>query len=184
MIHAFSEKGSIRPTLFVAALFVCGGIWNLAASGGTFPDAAVCFGIAALLGWAFWFFRREERLSAEFLSWLVTNRKPIEDAKPLRYSDMSISKTTEVTQYWAAMSFLVLSIKAPSRLYLEGQHPGPLVGGLYTVVSLVLGWWGIPWGPIYTVQSAFSNILGGKRRTIQDLLAKMDPGSSMMGAPT
>jgi hypothetical protein len=39
----------------------------------------------------------------------------------------------------------------------------PVVKGLpFTLVSLVAGWWGIPWGPIYTVQSIYNNSRGGK----------------------
>jgi hypothetical protein len=26
---------------------------------------------------------------------------------------------------------------------------------------LVAGWWGIPWGPIYTIQSVYKNSKGG-----------------------
>jgi len=28
--------------------------------------------------------------------------------------------------------------------------------------TLVVGWWGVPWGPIYTIESIFSNCCGGK----------------------
>jgi len=29
--------------------------------------------------------------------------------------------------------------------------------------TLLLGWWGIPWGPIYSVQAIFSNLFGGEQ---------------------
>jgi hypothetical protein len=32
----------------------------------------------------------------------------------------------------------------------------------FTVLSLVAGWWGIPWGPIYTIGSVITNMQGGK----------------------
>jgi hypothetical protein len=32
----------------------------------------------------------------------------------------------------------------------------------WTLLTLVLGWWGIPWGPIFTVQSLMRNFKGGK----------------------
>jgi len=31
-----------------------------------------------------------------------------------------------------------------------------------TLVSLIFGWWGFPWGPIYTIQTTFINLSGGK----------------------
>ena len=32
----------------------------------------------------------------------------------------------------------------------------------YTLLSLVLGWWGLPWGPIRTIQAIFVNLTGGQ----------------------
>lgn len=32
-----------------------------------------------------------------------------------------------------------------------------------TVVTWVLGWWGIPWGPIYSIQAIFNNLIGGQQ---------------------
>jgi hypothetical protein len=35
----------------------------------------------------------------------------------------------------------------------------------WTLLTLVLGWWGIPWGPIFTAQSLITNFKGGKDLT-------------------
>jgi hypothetical protein len=32
-----------------------------------------------------------------------------------------------------------------------------------TAITWVLGWWGIPWGPIYSLQAIFTNMFGGKQ---------------------
>jgi hypothetical protein len=32
-----------------------------------------------------------------------------------------------------------------------------------SMVTWTLGWWGIPWGPIYSIQALWTNMLGGKR---------------------
>lgn len=32
----------------------------------------------------------------------------------------------------------------------------------YVVLSLLLGWWGLPWGPFQTVRSVWSNLHGGE----------------------
>jgi hypothetical protein len=31
----------------------------------------------------------------------------------------------------------------------------------YTLATLIFGWWGFPWGPIYTISSVFMNFRGG-----------------------
>ncbi|HMF40825.1 MAG TPA: hypothetical protein VKQ32_09020 [Polyangia bacterium] len=33
---------------------------------------------------------------------------------------------------------------------------------LYSLLSLLLGWWGLPWGPIRTIQSVIVNLGGGQ----------------------
>lgn len=32
----------------------------------------------------------------------------------------------------------------------------------WTLLTLVAGWWGIPWGPIRSVQSVWTNLRGGQ----------------------
>ena len=32
-----------------------------------------------------------------------------------------------------------------------------------TLITWLLGWWGIPWGPVYSLQSLFTNLFGGKK---------------------
>ncbi len=33
----------------------------------------------------------------------------------------------------------------------------------WTIVSALFGWWGIPWGPIYTIQAIAENLAGGQQ---------------------
>ncbi|WP_256364380.1 hypothetical protein [Nostoc piscinale] len=42
-------------------------------------------------------------------------------------------------------------------------------------MSLFLGWWGIPWGIIYTIQSVVTNLQGGKDVTPQVMSALRQP---------
>jgi hypothetical protein len=32
----------------------------------------------------------------------------------------------------------------------------------WTALTVLLGWWGIPWGPIRTIQCLITNLSGGK----------------------
>jgi hypothetical protein len=41
---------------------------------------------------------------------------------------------------------------------------------LFTMVSLLLGWWGIPFGPIFTVRAVVKNLSGGQVVTVAELL--------------
>ena len=46
------------------------------------------------------------------------------------------------------------------------------IGAKELAISCALGWWGIPWGPIYTIQSLWVNFKGGKDVT-QEVLVSM-----------
>jgi hypothetical protein len=65
--------------------------------------------------------------------------------------------------YQYCVSAVLVTFKRTSNIYFlrAGQHSA--VHGLpFTLISLVAGWWGIPWGPIYTIQSVWTNITGGR----------------------
>ena len=83
--------------------------------------------------------------------------------------------------YQYCISVLILTFKRSSNVYFIRHEENAIVKGLpFTLLSLVLGWWGIPWGPIYTVQSVWVNFQGGKNVT-QEVLASMMSTSQKPG---
>jgi len=70
--------------------------------------------------------------------------------------------------YQYCISALVVSFKRFSSVYFvrAGESNFGKMAG-YLAVSLLLGWWGIPWGPIWTIQSLVVNLRGGKNLTQQ-----------------
>ena len=72
------------------------------------------------------------------------------------------------------VSLLIVTFKRPTDVYFIRANEKSSAKGLpYTLLSAALGWWGIPWGPIYTVQSLTSNIKGGKDVTQQVMASLM-----------
>jgi hypothetical protein len=43
---------------------------------------------------------------------------------------------------------------------------------------MLLGWWGIPWGPIYTIQSFWVNFTGGRDVT-REIISAPGGGESI-----
>lgn len=65
--------------------------------------------------------------------------------------------------YQYCISLFVITFKRPSNIYFVKADESAVVKSLpFTAISLFLGWWGIPWGPIYTVGSFITNFQGGK----------------------
>jgi hypothetical protein len=68
-------------------------------------------------------------------------------------------------------------MKRSSDIYFIRAGESAVVRGLpYTVLSLLLGWWGFPFGPIFTVWVLITNLLGGK-----DVTSKVVAGLQSMG---
>ncbi|HEX4964421.1 MAG TPA: hypothetical protein VF173_26625 [Thermoanaerobaculia bacterium] len=65
--------------------------------------------------------------------------------------------------YQYCISVLVITFKRPSDIYYVRPNESAVTQGLgFTLLSLLAGWWGIPWGPIYTIQSVWVNFHGGR----------------------
>ena len=61
------------------------------------------------------------------------------------------------------VSVLVLSFKRSSGIKFVPAGRSRLASGApYSLISFVAGWWGIPWGPIWTVSTMITNMNGGK----------------------
>jgi hypothetical protein len=74
------------------------------------------------------------------------------------------------------ISVLVLTFKRSSPIiFLRGDEDGARHALTYSLISLVAGWWGIPWGPIWTISTVSTNLQGGKDLTKAVLDQKLGP---------
>ncbi len=70
------------------------------------------------------------------------------------------------------VSVLILTFRRPSDVYFLKGGRGAFFKGLpFILISAVLGWWGLPWGPIYTISSIGTALGGGKNVTNEVLAA-------------
>lgn len=68
--------------------------------------------------------------------------------------------------YEYCISVIFMTFQNPTDIYFLRSDESDVVKGLpFCLVSLILGWWGFPWGPIYTFVSLFTNLSGGKEVT-------------------
>ncbi len=86
--------------------------------------------------------------------------------------DKEIAEGGKFVYYQYTVSVLIMTFKRNSDIYFVKSKQKSAIKGLpYTLASAVLGWWGIPWGPIYTVQTLSRNINGGLDVTPQIMSA-------------
>ena len=83
-----------------------------------------------------------------------------------------LSRGARFVVFEYCISILVLTFKRSSAIHFVRSDEGTFGKGIgYTLLSLVLGWWGIPWGIIYTISSVATNCCGGRDVTPQVLAA-------------
>lgn len=74
-----------------------------------------------------------------------------------------VKKGGRFVYYSFAISLLVVTFKRTSGVYLVRGGENTTAKGLpYTILSSLFGWWGIPFGPKYALESIRSNMKGGK----------------------
>lgn len=77
-----------------------------------------------------------------------------------------IQRGAKLVCYQYCISIVILTFRRSSDVYFIPAGESAVSKGLpWTVLSLIAGWWGIPWGPIFTIQSLVTNLRGGKDLT-------------------
>lgn len=82
------------------------------------------------------------------------------------YNGFEITPQTELVSYTYVISIIVMSFRHSTRYYFkEAERGKALMAKLLCILcNLTCGWWGIPWGPVWTVKETACNI--GDPRTI------------------
>ena len=88
-----------------------------------------------------------------------------------------------VTYMWC-ISIIVMTFRRGTDIYFIKAGQSAVVHGLpYTLLTLLLGWWGIPWGPIYSVQCLYKNLSGGVDVTDRILAPTRTPAVATQQPP-
>lgn len=71
-------------------------------------------------------------------------------------------------------SVILMTFKRGSDIYFIKAGESTVKHSIgFTLITFIFGWWGIPWGPIYTIGALYSNLTGGKDVT-QDVLNSLN----------
>jgi hypothetical protein len=90
-----------------------------------------------------------------------------------------IQRGAKLVLYQYCISILVMTFRRASSIYLIPAGESTITKGLpFTFLSLIAGWWGIPWGPIWTIQSLVVNFQGGKDVTAE-ISSRLQPQPAM-----
>ena len=77
--------------------------------------------------------------------------------------------------YAYCVSIVVMTFKRPTAIYFVPAGQSTVVRGLpFALVTLLFGWWGIPWGPIFSIECLYKTLKGGIDVT-DDVIASLAP---------
>ncbi len=69
---------------------------------------------------------------------------------------------TRIVVFQYCVSCLIFSFKKVSPVFFIKTGESPFKQSLkYSLISSLFGWWGVPWGPIWTISAIFRNFNGG-----------------------
>lgn len=140
---------------------------------GNFGDAAILLGFVGVVGYVLHLRGREHQKGLNFLLWLQENRQAVEKGW-FYYQGRKVTPNSVLAQYQACVSLLILTLRFRSPRVIVGSPENRNTGVLYTLVSAVAGWWGVPWGFVYTPQAIYRNLKGGYRQTVKELLPNLE----------
>jgi hypothetical protein len=85
--------------------------------------------------------------------------------------------------YHYCISAVLITFRRPTAVYFIRSGQSAVGKGLsWSLLTVVLGWWGIPWGPIYSIQSLIVNFRGGKDVTAE-IAGRLQSGAAVSSVP-
>jgi len=98
--------------------------------------------------------------------------------------DFELQRGGRFVVFQYVISVILLTFKRSSDIYFIRAGENAINKSItYTLLTLVAGWWGIPWGPIFTVQALVNNFGGGKNVTKQVVATLNKPAAAPVGCP-
>ena len=93
--------------------------------------------------------------------------------------DQEIARGGKFVMFTWVVSVLIMTFKRPSDVYFIRAGESSLGKALpFILISLVAGWWGFPFGLIYTPISIVQNLSGGKDVTSSLVSAARAPAAA------
>ena len=101
----------------------------------------------------------------DFLNFLNNNREEIMNGGNCEFMGFTYTKETRVVRFTCCISVVILTLCRSSAIVPSDRSGATQL--LCILMTLFGGWWGIPWGPIRTVQT-FSQIAKATEITLYD----------------
>lgn len=91
------------------------------------------------------------------------------DSLTLAQQEAALAAGSRLIFFEFCVSLVFVTLRRPSALYvLQPGQWGWWRGLPYTILTVVCGWWGVPWGLVYTPLALWTNLTGGRKITAEE----------------
>lgn len=124
------------------------------------------------------FQKQQEEINRRLVTFVIENYDDLAMGATLDYNGVPISKRSVITRFRYCYSYIVMTSSRSSGMYLaDGLDSSEAKSAKLTcqLITAFSGWWGIPWGIIYSIQFLFSNGVknGTNDDTVGDLMQRI-----------
>lgn len=112
----------------------------------------------------------EEKVEEPFLTWVLMNQQAIKDGSAV-YEGERVTLSSEGVRFETCVSVLIMTMRKKSPMLLAGSSQAKQCQVASTLLSLLVGWWGVPFGIIFTPFVVANNLWGGDKTTVTEILA-------------
>lgn len=124
------------------------------------------------------FQKNQEEINRRLVTFIIENYDDLAMGATLDYNGVPISKMSVITRFRYCYSYIVMTSSRSSGMYLaDGLDSDEAKNAKLTcqLITAFSGWWGIPWGIIYSIQFLFSNGVknGTNDDTVGDLMQRL-----------
>lgn len=105
------------------------------------------------------------KMDEDFRNWLSQNCYGT-------YNGMEITPDTKLVSYTFVISAVIITHRQSTRYYFMEAERGKALSAkvLCILCNLIFGWWGFPWGPIWTVKETVCDVINSNTRSWKELL--------------
>lgn len=134
-------------------------------------DESYYLPLLLLLGFsgAVYFRERRRRERIDFINQLKSHRRDLRTGGAVTVNNLVLRYHSRLATYYVSVGGLLASVQIPSQFHLASTENHP-VAVLYSIISLISGWWSVPHGPFETIRCLLHNWDGGEKTTVAMLI--------------
>ena len=164
---SYGKEGSELWIILTVGVLLTGcGVYEFAIRGADYGLPFLLFG--ALVFFLYGCVRWERRRAGELHKWVADREEAVRqgsamlDGKPL-------TPESPMARYGLCLSFLFVTVRLQSGWYLTDRRHARrrITAALFTITTLLLGWWCFPFGLTRTLGVLRQNLTGGERMTVE-----------------